>query len=91
MLRGSWKLCKNWRKIEIPQRAPPLPRYVCLGIIGHFLMKEQVTMAFLIALGFHAYLRTGEILKLTRGYHHEFHQRSGSRPRQQIRSPVQHG
>ena len=65
-LRGSWKLYRNWRKIEIPQRAPPLPRHVCVGLIGFWLQQEEVTMAFLVALGFHAYLRTGEILKLTR-------------------------
>lgn len=63
-LRGSWKLYKNWRRIEVPQRAPPLPRQICLALVGYFLHREQVFMAFLLALGFHAFLRTGEILKL---------------------------
>ena len=63
-LRGSWKLYKNWRRIEVPQRAPPLPRQICVALVGYFLHREQVTMAFLLALGYHAYLRTGELLKL---------------------------
>ena len=63
-LRGSWRLCKNWRKIEVPQRAPPLPRVVCWALVGPFLEWEEPALAFLFALGFHTYLRTGEILKL---------------------------
>ena len=64
LLRGSWKLYKNWRRLEIPQRAPPMPRSVALAMISLFLEWNEPTMAFLIALGFHAYLRTGEILRL---------------------------
>eukprot|EP00435_Cladocopium_sp_Y103_P049961 s280_g15.t1 len=66
-LRGSWKLYKNWRRIELPQRAPPLPREMCRALIGWFLSQEQATMAFLLALGFHAFLRTGELLNLCNG------------------------
>lgn len=65
-LKGSWKLYKNWRRIEVPQCAPPLPRQICLGLIGYFLSEEECSMAFLVALGYHAFLRTGELLKLTR-------------------------
>ena len=64
-LRGSWRLFKNWRKIEAPQRAPPLPLRTCKALVGVFLDIDQVTLAFLIGLGFHAYLRTGELLRLT--------------------------
>eukprot|EP00435_Cladocopium_sp_Y103_P016708 s1499_g4.t1 len=63
-LRGAWKLYRNWRRIEVPQRAPPLPRWICRALVGFFLDREQPEMAFLLALGFHTYLRTGEILKL---------------------------
>ena len=63
-LRGSWKLYKNWRRVEIPQRAPPMPLSVCKALVGLFVDLNEVTMAFLIALGYHAYLRTGELLKL---------------------------
>ena len=64
-LKGSWRLYRNWRRIEVPQRAPPLPRLVCRALISFFLECNEPTMAFLLALGFHTYLRTGEILKLT--------------------------
>ena len=63
-LKGSWKLFRNWRKLEIPQRAPPLPRVAVLALVGYFMSIVEPHMAFLVALGFHAYLRTGEILRL---------------------------
>ena len=63
-LKGSWKLYKNWRKIEVPQRAAPLPLSVCKALVGLLLETDQVSLAFLIALGFHTYLRTGELLRL---------------------------
>ena len=63
-LRGAWKLFRNWRRLEIPQRDPPLPRFVVLGLLGYFLDINEPEMAFLLALGFHTFLRTGEILKL---------------------------
>ena len=66
-LRGSWKLYKNWRRIELPQRAPPLPRDICRAIVGWLLDQGEATMAFLVAVGFHAFLRTGELLALNNG------------------------
>ena len=66
-LRGSWRLYRNWRRIEVPQRAPPLPMSVCKALVGLFLDADQLILAFLIGLGFHAYLRTGELLRLTYG------------------------
>ena len=63
-LRGAWKLYRNWRRIEVPQRAPPLPRRVCRALVSFCLDRSEPEMAFLLALGFHTYLRTGEMLKL---------------------------
>ena len=63
-LKGSWKLYKNWRRLEIPQRAPPLPRLVARAFISRLLEWNEPEMAFLLALGFHTYLRTGEMLRL---------------------------
>ena len=63
-LRGAWKLYRNWRRIEVPQRAPPMPRFIARALVSYFLDRAEPAMAFLIALGFHTYLRTGEILKL---------------------------
>ena len=65
LLRGSWNLYKNWRRIEVAQRAPPLPRPIALALVGLFVPWENPAMAFLIALGFHTFLRTGGILNLT--------------------------
>ena len=64
LLRSSWKLYKNWRRIEIPTRAPPISAMVVQAFIALLLKREQIAAAFLIGLGFHAYLRTGELLSL---------------------------
>ena len=63
-LRGSWRLYKTWRKLEIPTRAPPIPAYIVQAFVRYLVDNEDYTLAFLIGLGFHAYLRTGEILSL---------------------------
>ena len=63
-LRSSWKLYKNWRRIEIPSRAPPISALVVQAFISYLLDDNEVTARFLIGLGFHAYLRTGELLSL---------------------------
>lgn len=63
-LRGTWRLYKNWRRLEIPTRAPPLSALIVQAFVGFLLKKEFYSSAFLIALGFHAYLRTGELLNL---------------------------
>ena len=64
LLRSSWKLYKNWRRIEVPTRAPPISALVVQAFIALLLKQERVAAAFLIGLGFHAYLRTGELLSL---------------------------
>ena len=64
LLRGSWRLYRNWRKIEAPQRAPPLPWRTCRALVAILLDAESLSLAFLVALGFHAFLRTGELLRL---------------------------
>ena len=62
--KGSWRLYRTWRKVEVPHRAPPMPENVCKALVGLFMELNEVSLAFLIALGYHAYLRTGELLKL---------------------------
>ena len=39
---------------------PPVPRLVCRALISYFLELDEPCMAFLLALGFHTYLPTGE-------------------------------
>lgn len=63
-LRGSWRLYKTWRKLEIPTRAPPIPSFIVQAFVRTLVDSGDYTLAFLIALGFHCYLRTGEILSL---------------------------
>lgn len=63
-LRSSWKLYKNWRRIEIPNRAPPISAIIVRAFVSWLVDQEHVCSAFLFALGFHAYLRTGELLSL---------------------------
>lgn len=59
-LKPAWRLFKNWRRLEAPLRAPPIPAVVVRAFITYLVEREKVAAAFLIALGFHAYLRTGE-------------------------------
>lgn len=63
-LRSSWKLYKNWRRIEIPTRAPPISALIIQSFVAYLLEEEQIAAAFIVGLGFHAYLRTGELLSL---------------------------
>ena len=63
-LRPAWKLYHNWRKLEIPCRAPPMSALIARAFVSHLVQLEEVAGAFLIAVGFHCYLRTGELLRL---------------------------
>ena len=63
-LRGAWKLYHNWRKLEIPTRAPPISAVIVQAFVNYLLDQNEITTAFVIALAFHCYLRTGEVLAL---------------------------
>ena len=63
-LRGSWRLYKNWRRLEIPCRAPPISAQIVRAFLSFLVEKEEIAGALLVALAFHAYLRTGEALSL---------------------------
>ncbi len=63
-LRGSWRLYKNWRRLEVPCRAPPISAEIVRAFVSLLIQREEICGAFLIALAFHAYLRTGEALSL---------------------------
>ena len=64
LLRQSWRLFRSWRRIESPQRAPPLTCWLVKAIVSRAVEKGAVAFATLIALGFNCLLRTGEILAL---------------------------
>ena len=60
----SWSLYGIWRKYEIPFRAQPVTQGICLAMAGKCLEHQELTMAALLLLGFHCFLRTGEILQI---------------------------
>ena len=64
-LPSAWKLFSIWRKIEIPSRAPPLTEDLLLAFASRALECKQLEFATLLLLGFHCFLRTGELLSLT--------------------------
>ena len=61
-LPNSWKLFKTWRKVESPNRAPPLTPYILYGIANYAIDHSDLVFAGLLLLGFFAMLRTGELL-----------------------------
>ena len=63
-LPSAWKLFSIWRKIEVPSRAPPITEDL-LGFASRALEEDHLDFACLLLLGFHCFLRTGELLSLT--------------------------
>lgn len=60
----SWRLYTIWRKYEVPCRAPPLTQDITLAMAGWCMQNGELTMCALLLLGFHALLRTGELLSV---------------------------
>ena len=67
LLRESWRLFKSWRRVEVPCRAPPLTVMLARAFIARAVHLNNLRLAALISLGFHALLRTGELLQLQFG------------------------
>eukprot|EP00438_Fugacium_kawagutii_P027135 Skav225198 [mRNA] locus=scaffold3065:268759:273280:+ [translate_table: standard] len=63
-LPKSWKLYSVWRRFEVPCRAPPITQDITLAMAGWCLLQGELTMSALLLLGFHALLRTGELLSV---------------------------
>eukprot|EP00438_Fugacium_kawagutii_P000234 Skav212279 [mRNA] locus=scaffold732:326080:334230:- [translate_table: standard] len=63
-LPKSWRLYGVWRRYEVPFRAPPLTQDITLAMAGWCLLRGELTMCALLLLGFHALLRTGELLQV---------------------------
>ena len=63
-LKGSWRLMKTWVNHEVPNRAPPLSLDALHVLVGYCIFKNQPIFALSLLLGFHALLRTGELLAL---------------------------
>eukprot|EP00435_Cladocopium_sp_Y103_P061990 s1215_g23.t1 len=60
----SWRLFKVWRKIEAPNRAPPLTQQVVEAWILYAIDHRNLNFAAMLALGFFGLLRTGEFLQI---------------------------
>ena len=61
-LPTAWRLFGAWRKSEIPAQAPPFPDLVLAGLVGLSLHLGLDGLAAALAVAFHCYLRTGEVL-----------------------------
>ena len=64
MVPTAWKLFKVWRRVEAPNRAPPLTAEIVHSMSMYALAHNNLTFAGLLLLGFFALLRTGEILQI---------------------------
>ena len=64
-LPGAWKLFATWRKLEVPSRAPPITVDLVLALAGRALKRKNLEFAVLMLVGFHALLRTGEMLSIS--------------------------
>ena len=60
----AWRLFKVWRKVEAPNRAPPLTKTLVYAMAMYAIEHDNVVFASLLLLGFFALLRTGELLHL---------------------------
>ena len=75
-LHGAQRLLSAWTKHELPQRAPPLPREFLLALAGRALINHDLRLCVTLLLGFHAMLRTGELLAVRA--QHFVHSQHGS-------------
>ena len=60
----AWKIFGIWRKLETPDRAPPLVRGIIYSWANYALDHKELEFGALILLGFFALLRTGELLQV---------------------------
>ena len=63
-IRQSWRLFRNWRRIESPQKAPPMTHLLIRALVGRAVVLGHLHFAALLCLGFHCMLRTGELLAI---------------------------
>ena len=63
-LPGAWRLMKTWGAHQLPNRAPPMTETVLHAMVGWAVTHEHFSFAISLLVGFHALLRTGELLAL---------------------------
>ena len=65
MVPTAWRLFRVWRKVEAPNRAPPLTAEIVHALSLYALAHDNLVFAGVLLLGFFALLRTGEFLQVT--------------------------
>ena len=63
-LPQAWKVFSVWRKLESPNRAPPLAQQICDAWILYAISHNDLEFAAMISLGFYTLLRTGELVQV---------------------------
>ena len=63
-LHEPWYLLKAWSAIELPTRAAPLPVLAVPAFIWYSVERKDYACAFLIAIGYDAFLRTGALMNM---------------------------
>lgn len=63
-LPESWKVYAVWRKLESPNRAPPLTQRILDAMVMYCIDHCNLELAAVLVLGFYALLRTGECLQV---------------------------
>ena len=63
--KASWRLYGAWPKLELPARAPPIPRHVLHGLAGHAIMVGNIALGVCLLIFFECFVRTGELLAAT--------------------------
>jgi integrase len=63
-LVASWRVYGAWNRREYPDRAPPMDRRLVLALGWWFWSRGRRRTALTVLLGFHCYVRTGELLGL---------------------------
>ena len=61
-LPQCWRLHAVWRRIELPARAPPIPKSFLFSIANFAIQRDDWVFAAMLVLGFCCLLRTGELL-----------------------------
>ena len=72
-LRGSWRLVGVWRRAGPPSRAPPMPLLLVRAMAMLAVMERHPALGMSLLIGFHALLRTAELLVFRRGQFYQYH------------------
>ena len=58
--QASWNLLSTWQRLEMPDRAPPMPLEVIMALAGKAMHQQRPDVAAVLLLSFHCMLRTME-------------------------------